>query len=202
MLAIVGLLLCGAGLAVAARGGASLAREVPYYDSADFTPKWRATRARTLSFTLTSQTGAGVTGADLSGRLHVASFVFTRCTTVCPALVRQLKRVQAASGVEIVSYSVTPDLDTPAALAAFGAREGIDPARWRLLTGDRDTIYGLARQFYFADDTRLTGADGEFLHTEKLVLVDGAGRLRGVYNGTVPFDIDRLLADVRKLATP
>ena len=31
--------------------------------------------------------------------------------------------------VKIVSYSVTPDVDTPAALAEFGRQHGIDPSR-------------------------------------------------------------------------
>jgi protein SCO1/2 len=40
---------------------------------------------------------------------------------------------------------------------------------------------------------------GAFLHTEKVLLVDRSGRLRGVYNGTLPFDIDRLLGDITQL---
>lgn len=172
--------------------------ELPYYDTADFTPRWSSTPARTMDFTLTSQLGTSVTGRDLRGRIHVASFMFTRCTAICPALVRQLKRVQGED-VRLVSYSVTPDLDTPAALAAYGAREGIDPARWLLLTGDRETTFRLARDFYFADDRRVEPSSGGFLHTEKVLLVDEQGRLRGVYNGTVPFDVERLLTDIRSL---
>jgi protein SCO1/2 len=171
---------------------------LPYYDSADFTPRWKATPPRPLAFELTSQSGEPVSARDLEGRIHVASFIFTRCSTVCPALVKQLKRVQAAAGnVRLVSFSVTPDLDTPATLAAYGAREDIDPTRWLLLTGNAATVTRLAREFYFADDGRLPS--GSLLHTEKVLLVDGAGRLRGVYNGTVPFDIDRLIGDIGEL---
>jgi protein SCO1 len=171
---------------------------VPYYDTADFTPRWSPTPSRAVDFTLTSQLGTQIGAADLRGRIHVASFIFTRCTAICPALVRQLTRVQGED-IRLVSYSVTPDLDTPAMLAAFGRREGIDPARWLLLTGDRRTIVRLAREFYFADDRRLEPASGDFLHSEKVLLVDADGRLRGIYNGTVPFDIERLLADIRLL---
>jgi protein SCO1/2 len=172
--------------------------KLPYYDTADFTPRWSSTPARTVEFTLTSQLGTPVGARDLRGQIHVASFIFTRCSAICPALVRQLKRVQGEE-VRLVSYSVTPDLDTPDALAAYGAREGIDPARWLLLTGDRNTVFRLAREFYFADDRRLEPTTGGFLHTEKVLLVDEQGRLRGVYNGTVPFDVERLLTDIRSL---
>ena len=140
-----------------------------------------------------------MTGRDLAGRIHVASFIYTRCAAVCPLLVRQLLRVQEATrgtpDVALVSYTVTPDTDSPAVLASFGRDRGVDAARWWLLTGDRRQIYALARQSYFADEDR---AD-DFLHTEKVLLVDGGGRLRGVYNGTQPFEIDQLVSDIARL---
>jgi protein SCO1/2 len=37
------------------------------------------------------------------------------------------------------------------------------------------------------------------LHTDKLVLVDRQGQLRGVYNGTQPFEIDHLIEDAQTL---
>jgi len=83
-------------------------------------------------------------------------------------------------------------------LAAFGRDRGIDAARWWLVTGDAKEIAGLARDSYFADDRRLANADA-VLHTEKVLLVDASGHLRGVYNGTLPYDITRLIRDIRLL---
>ena len=180
-------------------GGTAAA--LPYYTSADFTPAWTATPPRSLTLAVTSQLGARVTGADLAGRPYVASFIFTRCTTICPTLIDQLGRVQRATALRIVSYSVTPETDTVPVLAAFGRAHGIDPARWLLLTGDAASIYAAARTFYFAGDGRETDP-GAFLHTEKLLLVDGGGRLRGVYDGTLPHDVDRLIADAAVLLPP
>jgi protein SCO1/2 len=182
------------------------ATPLPYYESNDFTPRWTGSTHQVGAFSLTAQTGAPFTDRDLAGRVHVASFIYTRCSGICPMLVSSLKRVQAAiddPNVLIVSYSVTPELDSPAVLAAFGHERGVDPARWKLVTGDRDQIYALARDSYFASDERLraTLADpGAFLHTEKLVLVDGAGRLRGVYDGMQPFEIDHLIEDANALS--
>jgi protein SCO1/2 len=172
--------------------------DLPYYVGADFTPAWTPSPARALQIDLTSQRGRRVTGADLAGRPYVASFLFTRCTTVCPGLVRQLARVQEATTIRLVSYSVTPAIDTPSVLDAFGKAHGVDADRWLLLTGDATRIYAAARQFYFADDGRVDG-DDTFLHTEKVLLVDGEGRLRGVYNGTLAHDVDRLIADAAAL---
>jgi protein SCO1/2 len=81
-------------------------------------------------------------------------------------------------------------------LAEFGRLRGIDPRRWLLLTGDAAQIRRLAKQSYFADDAR--GGDA-LLHTEKLLLVDARSRLRGVYNGSQPFDVERLIADIGAL---
>lgn len=181
------------------------ASPLPYYDDATFTPRWSAVDHRVSDFTVRSQTGAVVSAAGLRGRPYVASFIYTQCAAVCPILVQQLSRVQhaiAGTRARIVSFSVTPDSDTPEVLAAFGRDRGIDPGVWSLVTGSRRAIYTLARSSFFADDARGgTAGDDEtaFLHTEKLLLVDGDGRLRGVYNGTQPHAIDQLLADVAVL---
>jgi protein SCO1/2 len=179
---------------------------LPYYETAQFTPRWAAVAHQVGAFNLTRQTGASITERSLNGRIHVASFIYTRCAAVCPILVGQLGRVQRAiqamPDVTLVSYTVTPDTDTPGALAAFGRDRGIDPSRWWLVTGNRDQIYRLARDSYFADDSRVGRAPDraqEFLHTEKVLLVDRQRRIRGVYNGTQPFDIDQLIADIGRL---
>ena len=198
------LVVCAALLVSIACHRGETAR-LPYYESSDFTPMWTTSAHRVGAFSLTTQTGAPITDRDLVGRVHVASFIYTRCSAICPMLVSNLKRVQAAvddPGMLLVSYSVTPDLDSPAVLELFGREQGIAPDRWKLVTGDRDQIYALARNSYFASDERLRAtldqADA-FLHTEKLVLVDRRGKLRGVYDGTQPFEIDHVIDDVRAL---
>jgi protein SCO1/2 len=185
----------------------SAAPALPFYDSADLSPRWtRSVDHQIADFNLVTQSGAPITRADLLGRVHVASFIYTHCAGVCPAMVTQLKKVQAAFGgrndVILVSYSVAPQQDTPQTLTAFAASRDIDDARWKLVTGDAAQIYALARTSYFADDGRIdpaTPATEQFLHTEKVLLVDREGRLRGVYNATLPHEIDKLTADLGTL---
>jgi len=179
--------------------------ELPFYSGSDFMPDWRGSAHRVGEFSLLDQTGGGFTDRDLRGRVHLASFIYTRCSGVCPALVTSLRRVDRAvrdDRFRIVSYSVTPDLDPPPVLAAFGNDRGINPSRWILATGDKAEIFRLARESYFASDEVMskTLADpNAFLHTEKLILVDAAGKLRGVYDGTFPSDVDHAIADARQL---
>jgi protein SCO1/2 len=185
--------------------GGSDASGLPYYDEPTFSPRWTPGFHRVSRFTLLTQTGASISDADLRGRPYVASFIYTSCAAVCPLLVGQLSRVQDAirgTDARILSFSVTPDTDTPRALASFGRDHAIDSRTWALVTGNRRTIYRLARTAYFADDSRVgSGPDDDtaFLHTEKLILVDGEGRLRGVYNGTQPHAVDQLMADLGRL---
>ena len=171
------------------------------------TPRWgRPGPHRIADFSLTTQTGATLTRSDLLGRMRVSSFLFTSCDQVCPRLVGQLLKVQqraaARDDLQLVSFTAAPAYDTPERLGRFGLDAGIDPERWLLATGAPDTIYRLASASYFADDDRLAegGADALFLHTEKVLLVDARGRLRGVYNGTVGFETAKLLADIELLA--
>lgn len=179
---------------------------LPFYDSADLTPRWaRSSSHRIGDFSLVTQDGVAITRNDVMGKIHVASFIYTRCAGICPAMVTQLSKVQKmidGRDAVLVSYSVTPQDDTPEMLAAFGKLRGIDPGRWKLVTGDPEQIYALARTSYFADDGRLDAgkaATEQFLHTEKALLVDRDGRLRGVYNATLPNDIEKLIADLDRL---
>jgi protein SCO1/2 len=191
-------------------GGAAMMMEtaatvpaLPYYDSADLTPRWHDVSHRIADFDLVTQTGEPLRRADLIGVVHVATFIYTRCANVCPAMVTQLSKVQRAiqgrGDAAIVAFTVTPQYDTPQALAAFGEQRRIAPASWKLVTGDPEQIYALARASYFADDGRLDAtkpAVEQFLHTEKALLVDREGKLRGVYNATLPHEIDKLLTDL------
>jgi len=176
---------------------------LPFYDSTDFTPHWALTSAHQIAdFSLATQDGVTITRNDVLGKVHIASFIYTRCAGICPAMVTQLSKVQKAIGdrdAVLISFTVTPQDDTPESLAAFGKIRGIDAHRWKLVTGDAEQIYGLARTSYFADDGRLEAgkaATEQFLHTEKSLLVDREGHLRGVYNATVPHDIEKLIADL------
>ena len=178
---------------------------LPYYEEPTFTPRWAPGAHVVEAFSFDTQTGGTISDRGLRGKPYVASFIYTRCAAVCPLVVRQLARVASAipaNEAHIVSFSVTPDVDTPEALAHFGEERGIDSRVWWLATGRKRDIYTLARSSFFADDTRVGTSDADetaFLHTEKVLLVDGDGRLRGVYNGTQPHAVDQLIADLRAL---
>ncbi|GAB2550254.1 SCO family protein [Spirosoma aerophilum] len=185
---------------------------VPYYNTPDFTPIWlsdpgtvdKTITHRIADFSFRDQSNAVVTQQTVSGKIYVASFFFTACPSICPKMTNLLKAVQDTfrhePGVQMLSFSVTPWIDSIPRLRRYATDKGIDSAKWHLLTGERGKIYDLARRSYFAEEALgFTKDSTEFLHTEHLILVDQNRRIRGIYNGTQLLEIDKLIADMRTL---
>ncbi len=155
-------------------------------------------------FSLVDQGGRPVRLADLAGRPWLASFVFTRCGGPCPRIVAQMARLAGLLPhpelVTRVSVTVDPEYDTPAVLAAYAEAHGVADARWLFLTGSRDEVHRLVRGGF-----KLAVGEGEgsavepILHSTRLVLVDGAGRIRGYYDAFDEEAVTRLLRDLRAL---
>lgn len=203
-------LRCVAPLALvsAACWPAPEAAGLPFYRSAELTPEWldRTTASspdmhRVGEFSLLDQAGNLIGRGDLEGSVYVANFFYTRCTQICPTMRISMGRVAEALGDQVVllSHSVTPDQDSVDVLAAYALTHGID-AGWHLLTGDPVAIRRLAAESYFVELDDFTGNTArDLLHTETLVLVDREGRIRGVYNGTLPYDVKLLIEDAQRL---
>jgi len=183
-------------------------RRLPYYDSADFTPRWdlpdRSDVHRIRPFRLVDQAGQAFSEQDLTGRIAIVDFFFTACPGICPTMTASMRRLQeeflSDDRVLLVSHSVTPETDTPGVLRQYAADHGVNPARWTLLTGDKSEIYDLGRRYYFVDeDLGAARNEDDFLHTENFVLIDAHRRIRGIYNGLDPDSMRSLAADVRVL---
>ncbi len=102
--------------------------------------------------------------------------------------------------IMLVSHTVMPWIDDVNQLNSYGLDHDIDKDKWHLLTGNKNELYDLARFGYFADGNFLkTQSEDDFIHTENFVLVDKLGYIRGVYNGTIPLDIKRLIRHITRL---
>jgi protein SCO1/2 len=86
--------------------------------------------------------------------------------------------------VKLLSFSVTPDIDTPEVLKKYAQEKGIDDARWNLVTGAKKEIYYLARKSYLAVKTGKPEEYFDMVHTENFILIDKNKRIRGFYDGT------------------
>jgi len=157
------------------------------------------------AFALTAESGQPLRLDDLRGQVFAASFIFTRCTTICPVITGKLQRIQDATrdlgpAFRLVSFSVDPEHDTPAVLARYAAEHHADPRRWTFVTGDyaalqRTVVEGFKEVMERGPDK----SPESILHGSHVVLVDGAGRIRGYYDANDADCVERVVRDARAL---
>jgi len=187
-------------------------QHLPYYNSPDFTPIFLSNKSEIISKITHTVKPVGFTDQDkqslkpetTKGKIHVADFIFTSCGNICPVMTSHMAKVGKAferdPSVVILSYSVTPWIDTPDKLKKYKQEHGITKPDWHFLTGSKSAIYTLARTGYFAEESLGYSKDStQFLHTEHFILVDASGRIRGIYNGTLELEADQLINDIRTL---
>ena len=155
-------------------------------------------------FALTEATGTTLRRADLSGKVWIASFIFTRCGEACPMMMRKETRLQSElplrDDLRLVSFSVDPDWDTPKVLTDYAHVFGADRGRWLFLTGDKKQVYHLATEgFRLATVDANPAKEMPILHSTKLVLVDRHGAIRGYYDSTEEAELRKLIRDVRQV---
>lgn len=161
-------------------------------------------------FVLTNQAGVAFSSAELTGRVWVADIVFTRCPGPCPRMTAHLAELQRqlseTGDVHLVTLTADPQHDTPEVLAGYARQFEADTNRWHFLTGPAANIYRVAtEQLLLAvgknPEPESAAPEDLFLHSTKLVLVDGEGRLRGVFDGEDPAVVGRLLAAIERLTS-
>jgi len=153
-------------------------------------------------FSFIDQTGKKFGSADLENKIYVANFFFTQCPTICKEMQSLMKiineRTQDFEDVRLVSFTVDPDNDTPEALSAYADRLSAKPEKWHFLTGQKADIYTLANS-YLLNASEDINAEGGFLHSEMVVLIDRENHIRGIYEGTDIKDMKRAIDEVKTL---
>lgn len=163
----------------------------------------KKTDHRIADYSMQNQSGDIVTQDRWKGKIVVANFFFTRCPVVCPKMTMHLRQVQQAYAddpeVWLSSFTVDPENDSAVQLATYARRFGLDTRQWDMLTGDKKSIYALARNSFLVVATDGDGGPDDFIHSEKLVLLDKQQRIRGYYDGTSDTEVAQLLTDIKKL---
>ncbi len=163
------------------------------------------------NITVINQLGDTVHLDSLRGKIIVANFFFTRCPTICPALTENMKRVQQGlslkditkridnSKIQLLSFSIDPDRDTVPVLKQYADKYGVNHDIWWMLTGDKKTIYD-----FIQEEIKLGLQDGgivddAFIHSDRFVLIDRWGVIRGYYNGLEEKALAQLGEDITLL---
>jgi protein SCO1 len=172
----------------------------------------RSTELRKMSivppFALTERSGKTITNHDLAGRIWVADFIYTTCPGPCPIITAGMAKLQDAVAhdpqVQLVSFTVDPETDTPAVLAAYADKFGADPNRWWFLTGPEKPLDDLIENGFLQvvqDNSGQPLEPGQYkvTHSTYLALVDADGTVRGFYSGVGTDGRADLLRDIKIL---
>ena len=155
-------------------------------------------------FTMTNQNGQTITEKDYENKVYVADFFFTTCPSICPIMTKNMFSLQEKlktkyPEVKLLSYSVTPEIDTIEQLKRYAVENKVDDKIWNLVTGDKKEIYILARKSYLVVQNDGNGGPHDMIHTENFVLIDKENRIRGYYDGTDINEMDRLITEIGML---
>ena len=193
-------------------------RALPYFEAADLSPYWESeqkadqngkpfVRATVSSFKVIDQNGKPVTEKNLAGKITLINFFFTACGTACPTMMSFLQKLQSkmpddkvSKNVQLYSFSVTPNYDTPARLTQYAKKRNMDLSNWFLLTGSAKEIFRIAKTILKADrsiDAKKN--DASFIHTKDIYLIDSHLQIRGIYDSSGAKMLDTLASDVAKL---
>lgn len=173
------------------------------------------------SFILTDHLERQVNSDELRGKVILANFIYTSCRESCPLLSVRMQAVQQrlreegllGNGVQLLSFTVDPERDTPAVLRAYAERHQADPNAWRFLTGPKDVMIPLLTEGFHLgtqsiplptasshrhDDGEEHDHSYDVMHSNRFVLIDRQWRVRAYYDG-LDLTPEQVVHDVRQL---
>ncbi len=162
--------------------------------------------ARLPAWELLDQEGQPFGSQHLAGKVYLANFIFSRCPSVCPKMLAATAKMQQALGgeanIRLVTFTVDPLFDTPVVLKAVAQKYQTSYGPWTFLTfGNEETLFKL-----YGEGFKISVAPGkpatdlfDIAHSEKVVLVDQQGQIRGYY-GQDPQAQEQAMIDARYLA--
>lgn len=154
-------------------------------------------------FTFTNQYGQAVGRRQMEGKITIVDFFFTSCPSICPVMSKEMERVndhfRADSRVQIFSISIDPTYDTPEILKAYAEEYHAIPGKWQFLSGTKEETFQLARCGFVLPALDGNGVPDDFVHSDKFILIDEQGRIRGYYSGTTREEVDLLMLETKIL---
>lgn len=178
------------------------------YVAAQFKPGPLPVYTAMADFTLTNQDNKPVTLSDLHGQVWIADAIFTRCPGQCLTMSGHMKEIQAklpaGSAIKLVSFTTDPDFDQPAILEKYGEHFGAENGRWMFLTGTKAALHhaevdGLKLSVMDKPADTQSSPTDLFIHSEKFVLIDKAGQIRGWLDGEKEETVDQVVSAAETL---
>lgn len=155
-------------------------------------------------FNFTTQDEEKLSLEDLKGEYWIADFIFTNCTSVCIPMTTNMTALQdelahKKLNVQLVSFTVDPDFDTPEILKAYADSYNADLSNWTFLTGyDFETIEELSIKSFKSGLSQIPDSD-QVQHGVRFFLVNPDGIVIKSYDGTEEKQMEVLLEDLNKV---
>lgn len=156
-------------------------------------------------FAFTNQEGKSFGSKELEGKVWVADFVFTNCADVCPPMTANMAKLQdmmkeeKLENVELVSFSVDPDVDNPKVLKEFGEKFHVDFSNWTFLTGyTQAEIEKFALKNFKALVKKPEEGD-QVIHGTDFYLIDQKGNIMMYYSGLKEVPFEKIIQDIKTL---
>ncbi len=157
---------------------------------------------RIPEFTFVSQDSEKIGRSEMEDKITIVDFFFTSCPSICPIMSTEMERVDDVfrdeERVQIYSISIDPEYDNPDVLQKYAERHNASDS-WHFLTGNKSETYNLARCGFIIPAIDGQGVPEDFIHSDKFVLIDEEGRIRGYYSGTNREDVDLLILEIKIL---
>ena len=178
---------------------------VPFFILADLDlPRY----GQVPEFAFTERSKIEMTLADLKGKVWIADFIFTRCQGMCPLMTGRMAALQekfSGSSVELVSFSVDPEHDTPSVLSDYADKHGAVSGKWVFLTGQKQAMWKFITDGFSLGVAEPTAEDlaagaEPVIHSSRFVLVDQEGQIRGYFDSSEPLQMDQLVQAAKTLS--
>ena len=157
------------------------------------------------NFSYMDQEGKRFSKSDLKGKVWVADFIFTSCDDVCLPMTSNMSKLQkmlkdaGMKDVELVSFSVDPEVDKPQVLKAFGNQFHIDYSNWHLLTGYKQKEIEQFAKNSFKTLVIKPENEDQVTHGTDFYLINQEGKIVQYYSGLKEIRLDEIIQHIKIL---
>jgi len=159
-------------------------------------------------FELVNQNGQPFGSANLAGKIYVAAFFSTTGGEEDNRMATLLKDIEGkilndhrikGKNFAIAAITTSPERDSTAILKAYAKRLNANDTIWNFLTGPKDTILKLGNEGFLLNELAKPAPNGNVFLAHKFLLIDKEGHIRGVCNGTILMETNKMVEDIKTL---
>ena len=145
--------------------------------------------------------GQDFTTLNITDKVFIANFFFTRCPSICPPMRNELikiaERFKNHDDFMILSHTIDPENDTEDVLKNYSETTGISSDTWQFVRSSKENTLKQAHDYMTNFKPNSDGTD--FYHSSYVALVDKNKFIRGFYNVLVKEEVERLSKDIKSL---